>query len=265
MVPGAIPPPGAVPNYNPNVVTNGPLDDTERNVSMVWTCVGTVAACLWILGTIRVLTEYVLAGSTSEIGYSMLSLLLSSWLLTFLIMRMRRLYLTAPGQFSPVEIQARRSRFSVSASVGIVLLVLVGIGLSAAEVIEERQKQAKIEAQERQEKEEAAARERAELAEAARREEAERRARMEEASSPVYSTPSYVPSRAYTPMPSFPRPSFPRPRSSGTVNADPSTLPCGDRFSRIEPGGTRGNPENTAYCVLDHRFHIRSGRWTAAR
>jgi len=133
----APPPPAAAPIYYAVNASAGPLDDTERNVSMVWTAIGLVFAGLLCAAAVDMFTRYCLL---PERGwwpgpYSIFAAGLFAWLFSFLLMRFRRLYLAAPsGTHPPEEILNRRARFSVIASFAILGVIVLGISSACYEV-----------------------------------------------------------------------------------------------------------------------------------
>lgn len=138
-------PPQATPAYNPTVAAGGPLDTTERSVSMVWTVIGLVATAAFfaasVAGTVRVFMVPVPEGDTLS-GYvrlgSLVWLLMVGCLLSFLTMRLRRLYLAAPDGRPWADVAGRRARYAVGASLLLGLLLAGGIGWGVHGSIEDR-------------------------------------------------------------------------------------------------------------------------------
>ena len=144
MLGGSLPP--SVPTYSASSASGGPLDNTERNVSMVWTSIGLAFTSLWLLAIVSVLVKELAENETTDAVYSMLALIVSAWLLSFLLMRFRRLYLSSPSAFSPVEVAQRRGRFSVNASIGVTILAILAFGVGVLQVEQQRSEQAKVQA-----------------------------------------------------------------------------------------------------------------------
>lgn len=113
--------------YSPAAPAHGPLDNTERAVSMVWTVIGLafvffVTAFFW-----GALAQSVMDREGREAGqisgmmlaFNFTWALVTSCILSFLVMRYRRLYLSAPGGAPHPQIAQRRAVFSVVASLGV--------------------------------------------------------------------------------------------------------------------------------------------------
>lgn len=111
--------------YSPNAPTNGPLDNTERAVSMGWTLVGLlffyiatgVAGGLWWSAVAQ--HEQGDSSGTLETMTFFFFFLVSGSILSALTMRFRRLYLSSPGGVPHPDIHQRRGRFAVAGTLGI--------------------------------------------------------------------------------------------------------------------------------------------------
>lgn len=260
---GMTAPPTVAPvaTYAPTVASGGPLDDAERNVSMVWTAIGLTIVVVWVLVQLSSVVRLFFSDLKSYGAYALIGLLLPAFLLSFLTMRFRRLYLAAPGYVSPLEIRTRRAQFSVWASIGIFLLIIVGVGMSVWQIQEEEQK----------------VRQAAEAVAKQKVDEEQRKNEYRRLSQPPPSY--YTPARPITPpayrtpttlpspddRPSASRPFRPRvdPRtlvrrpSQAPVSWDPNMLPCGHRFSRFET--SRGR--EVGVCEQGHHARIINMRW----
>lgn len=246
----------AVANYSPSIATGGPLDDTERNVSMLWTAIGLFASVWWFIGQMNAAIHMLYSEDLkSYAAYTILALIVPVFAISFLTMRLRRLYLAAPGQFSPTETTRRRVKFSLGASIGVVFLAMVSVGIGFWQVGEE-QEAARKKAADQQ----------------ARKEEAERKAEEWRQSitprpapqagftpPPAYQPdPVYTPSRPSRPI-SMPRSPVTIPRQTPNTSAtwDPNTLPCGHQFVRF----IRTNGREVGLCENGHRARIVNMRW----
>jgi len=297
---GAPPPPAApqyappayvppvVPNYTPTSAVGGPLDNTERNVSMTWTGVGLVMTALVFLGSVRYLVEYLLKRDGAEqFGYSLLYLVFWGWLLSFLQMRLRRLYLTAPDGAPAADILQRRRRFAAISTAVFFALVVTGVGLAGARVWDERVAEARLAETKRAEAQAEQLRLQAQTAErereiqlsrehqaewearrAAERErevqlsrerqaewEARRGAVYQPSSAPRPGQPDWSNSyRAPTSAPSLRRVTAPQREA-----VDPNAMPCGHAFARFISTQAGGE---TGICTQGHQYRMRAGRWT---
>lgn len=280
------PPPQAAPapSYNPAAPASGPLDTTERSVSMAWTFIGAVGVSAVMLYDVHQLTRLILLNLWDFAAYWGIGMLLLGSVFSFLLMRYRRLYLSTPGYTDPYLVAERRRRFSVNASIGIAFLAVAGVSICGLEIAREVAAQAEVRA---------AAQRRAAEAEQARREEAERRRQEQEemrrilerqqqqsryyyqpaAPAPASPSPNLFPGAPTSP--SYTRP-VPAPRPvrrapfGGLGSAPPPALsqpdqmPCGHPFSRfVESGGLGGGGGFVALCIQGHRARIQNGRWVA--
>ncbi len=119
------------PVYHATTSLVGPLDNTERSVAFVWTCVGLFLAALFFVAALHGLADVFRKGAAetdraNTLVFGFLYTLLAGFILSGLTMRLRRLYLSAPGAQRTVETARRRAWFSVVASMVLVLLVVVG-------------------------------------------------------------------------------------------------------------------------------------------
>src|SRR5438067_1017194 len=116
----------APPQYSPSAAVSGPLDTTERAVGMAWTCLG-MAACAFFLHHLlwEFFRDLPRPGAQPSVAESLLLLwvIVAGAVLSFCVMRFRRLYLSTPGRWSPDEVMLRRRRFAVLSSVGLALLL----------------------------------------------------------------------------------------------------------------------------------------------
>lgn len=145
-----------VPNYAPTSAATGPLDATERSVSMVWTMVGIGVAALWILGSASAITASVVAEDWEASTYQVVGGILGAWLFSFLVMRLRRLFLTAPAAFNASEVARRRAAYSIGASLGVLALLFAAAGVSvlrAGQLEAERAEAARVAQQQKEEAE----------------------------------------------------------------------------------------------------------------
>lgn len=265
------PPPQAAPapSYNPTAPISGPLDTTERSVSMAWTFIGAVGMGALMLFDVHQLTRLILMGFWEIAAYWGIGMLVLGSVFSFLLMRFRRLYLSTPGYTDPYAVAERRRRFSVNASIGIGFLVVAGVAICGLEVTRELYAQAEIRA---------AAERRAAEAEQERREQAERRRQEQEEMRRILERQQQSPSGP-TSIPGAPpaessifRPTPPPARSVrrtpygglGSGPSQPDRLPCGHAFNRFEmSGGFGGNGGYVAVCTQGHRARIAGGRWVS--
>lgn len=117
--------------HRPRVPTSGPLDNTERAVSMVWTFIGIIffylltAACLGTFLDDMHQRQVINDPSDKSTVYSMFWLLISGSVLSFFTMRFRRLLLSTPGNEDSLTRQRRSGVFAIIASLGIIGLFLL--------------------------------------------------------------------------------------------------------------------------------------------
>lgn len=263
------PPPMGAPavSYNPVAAVSGPLDDTERSVSMTWTFIGCVATGVVMLYGTQKLTIWTLAGLWDLCAYWVLGMLVSGSLFSFLVMRFRRLYLSMPGGVNdPREVAARRRKFAVWSTSGIIFLALAGAAIAIVDVVRVSEEVARGKA--------AAARQERKEQEQVAREAEERRRRDEEARQRLqsipqrqdYSPPAFqLPPPAQPPSGAFRVAPPPARRSSGLPPlGTPDKMPCGHPFAKFEADtGFGANGGYVAVCTLGHRAKIVNGRWVS--
>ena len=120
-------------SYSPFAPTNGPLDGAERMVSMVWHTLWLFVAAVTCAGALRLVFIGMLAQAlgvaVGMIVGGLLGLLIMASVSSWLLMRLRRLYLSTPGFSDPELVLARRRRFAIGANIGIGLMVCWAIVL----------------------------------------------------------------------------------------------------------------------------------------
>ena len=287
------PPPYSSPQPGPGYAAPPPigaLDDTERNVSMLWTGVGLVLSGLIFAGSAKIVAQQLMLRSSAEqAGYAILDLLLFGWLVTFLMMRFRRLYLFGPGGQAQHDYYDRRRRLSVLGTVGIFGSLAFGLWGAGAEVYDHQQAQLRAERQQQAAAAQArleatrndsearveAARASAERAraDAARAEMmslrekerqqlmARRETEMKEAASREAAARAAVPAAG---VPSRPTRvgRLPRRAAGDGTTWDPNLMPCGHQFARFLTQGSAG--QEIGACEQGHLYRVSGSRWVPA-
>jgi hypothetical protein len=119
------------------VTASGPLDETERHVSLIWNAIGVgiLFLSLALIGSAGIYTYL----QQREVLFGLAVMALAcAWVLSFLLLRLRRVILAAPGGNLPATAARRRRHFGAGVLVGVVALVFLSGGSAATRIIQDR-------------------------------------------------------------------------------------------------------------------------------